>query len=656
MRRLFILLFIHFIAVSLIGQDLPWSAESPSPDGYGYTWKTNTASGGPVYSWIDITNTGTVVEGLGDDNFVGPFALGIDFQFYWLDKTEVWISSNGHISFAPFNIASSQAAGGFAPLPNSGDGKNDIIAPYLADLNVGQNEGGNPNLGQVLYYSDQAANKFIVTYKNIPYWVNNADGWQGANTFQVILDGNDNTITYQYQTMFGEWAPSYNQGDYPFTVGIEAITGTFGLSATGEAKVTPADRPVNGTAIKFIPPSSPGPVVDVEVSELGPSGKQGFFVPWNPFPLEQDPSFRLKGKVRNLGSATISSSVVVQVEVTDSLELLYVSQRDTIFGGFQPLQEKDFEFSDVFYPPFENTYSYKVTVMNGNDFGDVFAGNNSTTVEMITIDTSKTDIILSYNGRDEATNVSGPTITSGDDGSGVLFEPPAYPAELKNIQMVLFGLANADPIVPGEDLVEVAVYGVSTDGSIPGPELYRKTINQTELADQNSYVGDYFNVSLPTPLTISEGGFYIGVFQLTEKLGLGFGLIPPISGRSYEVLSGTWSPNRNATTQEFYIRAVIGLDDNAVYTPIDKEIEDLHTFSVYPNPNNGRFALEVGLENPSELGIKIFDLAGNKVYLGSSPMVQNYKREIDLSYLSSGMYILQISTAKGQQSQRIFIR
>lgn len=654
MRRLFILLFINLICVCLFSQDLPWAAESPTPDGYGYTWKTNSATGGPNYSWVEITNTGTVVEGLGDDNFVGPFPLGIDFDFYWLKKTEVWISSNGHISFAPYVVSS--GTDGFPPLPRATDGKNDMIAPYLADLNAGENEGGNPNLGQVLYYSDQANNRFIVTYKNIPYWVNNADGWQGANTFQVILNGDDNTILFQYKNMFGDWSPSYNSGDFPFTVGIEAITGTFGLSAAGTGRVTAADKPVNLTAIEFIPPSNPAPVVDVEVSELGPSGKQGFFVPWNPFPLEQNPSFRLRGKVKNLGSAVINEAIIIQARVTDSLELLYVNQTDTIFGGLQPNQEKEFSFSDVFYPAFENSFVYNVRILNGNGFGDVNAGNDQTTVEMITIDTSKTDIILSYTGRDETQFVTNPTQTNEDDGEGILFEPPAYPAQIKEIQYFLTGISGADPIIPGEDLGEVAIFGLSTDGSIPGPELFRDTVNEADITVTSNFDGNYYRVILPNPITITEGGFYLAWFQLQDKVGLAIGNNPPISGRSFEVSSGTWAPDRNATTQEFWVRAIIGLEDNAVYTPIDKEISDLHTFSVYPNPSTGRFALEVGLDNPSELGIKVFDISGNKVFLELSPLMQNYKKEIDLSHLSSGMYILQISTDKGTQSKRILIR
>ena len=151
---------------------------------------------GPVFDWIDITTIGTKVEGLFDDNFVGPFNMGIDFPFYWLTKNELWISSNGYISFAPFNISSQ----GFGfPAPPRADNNNDLIAPYMTDLSA----AGTNNPGEVYYYHDDANNRFIVSWENFPYWADNAADFSGSNTFQVILNASDSTITFQYLDMNG---------------------------------------------------------------------------------------------------------------------------------------------------------------------------------------------------------------------------------------------------------------------------------------------------------------------------------------------------------------------------------------------------------------------------------------------------------------------
>ena len=67
---------------ALLLVSVPLFAGSGGPDSYGYTWKDSDEPDGPVYSWIDITTTGTLVTGLGDDNIVGPFTMDTDHPFY----------------------------------------------------------------------------------------------------------------------------------------------------------------------------------------------------------------------------------------------------------------------------------------------------------------------------------------------------------------------------------------------------------------------------------------------------------------------------------------------------------------------------------------------------------------------------------------------
>ena len=75
------------------------------PDLYGYTWRDSYDSVGPLYSWVDITTTGTQVLGLADDNVIGPFAIPNEFQYYWYFPKLVWIGSNGYITFNSNNLS-----------------------------------------------------------------------------------------------------------------------------------------------------------------------------------------------------------------------------------------------------------------------------------------------------------------------------------------------------------------------------------------------------------------------------------------------------------------------------------------------------------------------------------------------------------------------
>jgi hypothetical protein len=69
------------------------------PDSYGYSWIDSEEPGGPDWAWTDISETGELIDGLGDDNVVGPFEFPFEFPFYGQSKNHFWISANGCISF-----------------------------------------------------------------------------------------------------------------------------------------------------------------------------------------------------------------------------------------------------------------------------------------------------------------------------------------------------------------------------------------------------------------------------------------------------------------------------------------------------------------------------------------------------------------------------
>ena len=71
------------------------------PDDFGYHWIDSTEEGGPVYDWIEISETGTstITYGVpsfsGDDNFSEPIAFGFDFPFYGIDRSYFIVDVNG---------------------------------------------------------------------------------------------------------------------------------------------------------------------------------------------------------------------------------------------------------------------------------------------------------------------------------------------------------------------------------------------------------------------------------------------------------------------------------------------------------------------------------------------------------------------------------
>lgn len=79
-------------------------------------------------------------------------------------------------------------------------------------------------------------------------------------------------------------------------------------------------------------------------------------------------------------------------------------------------------------------------------------------------------------------------------------------------------------------------------------------------------------------------------------------------------------------------------------------------FKVYPNPSSGIFNIEFTSKNTSNVNIAVFDLLGRKImqktYINS---VTAFKDALDISHISSGLYILQVKRGNEISSQKIQI-
>jgi hypothetical protein len=188
---------------------------SGGPDLFGYEWIDSNEPNGPQYVWNDISTTGTEITNWiatgsfdpRDEGTAGPFPIGIDFKFYGESKTELYVNTNGVISF--INITENIFSNGAIPTSGIPD---DLIAPFWDDLD-GRTQGN-------VYYK-QDGNKFIIQFTN----------WQrysgtGSLTFQVVLQSN-NRIYFYYENM----AATLNS----CTVGIENYNGTDGLQIANNA-------------------------------------------------------------------------------------------------------------------------------------------------------------------------------------------------------------------------------------------------------------------------------------------------------------------------------------------------------------------------------------------------------------------------------------
>ncbi len=149
--------------------DTTWRITAPArrdgPDGYGYTWRSTN------YSWEEISGTNDL--NLYDDQTSGGIPIGFDFDYYGTDRSTVYVSSNGFITFLP-NQSNSCCTGRDTPNPSYADG---IIAGLWEDL--------NPWAGGDIWYTTRGtpgARRFIVEFENVPHYPNTQ-----PVTFQIVL-------------------------------------------------------------------------------------------------------------------------------------------------------------------------------------------------------------------------------------------------------------------------------------------------------------------------------------------------------------------------------------------------------------------------------------------------------------------------------------
>ena len=229
------IVFVFVLALSISFLN---AQTSGGPDAFGYIWKNSDDPQGPEFKWIDITGTGKLVLGVADDNAVGPFNLPFQFNYYDSTYSEIKIGSNGWVSLV--NIGN--MAHCFSQIPQAG-GISNFIAPFTADLNF--YSGGSPNYGLV-YYDTLRADTFIVSYIDAPFWVNATPDFIGYNTFQVIFDAQDYSITFQYLQIEDTLA-TYSSGcSRNSVVGIENKDGSTGLEVYADTNLPP-----DSMAVKF---------------------------------------------------------------------------------------------------------------------------------------------------------------------------------------------------------------------------------------------------------------------------------------------------------------------------------------------------------------------------------------------------------------------
>ena len=621
MKKLFTLLLAFAGAAgSALAQN-----SSVLPDTYGYTWKNNSAAGGPTYAWRDITTRGTLITGLDDDNSAGMFNMGFTMKYYWVDVSRVKVGSNGWVSFGEIgNIAH-----GFPNMPQV-DANANFVAPFMADMNFSSATAPNP--GRAYYYTNNV-DTMIISYENVPYWQNAAVDFVGSNSFQVIFAKADNSITFQYKNMNPVIPNITTLNDA--VVGIENITQTIGLEVMKDM------IPANNTAYKFYrPATSSYQVVDLKANWNTDNRNGAVFGLTNQ-------SMPISGNVANVGNTHISTPFQVRSQVrqvsTGGIRYTQTANLPKLRQG----TDTTYNQTTGFTPATEGTYSLTSTILLSSDANSL---NNNNISEIVAIDTTgkKREVSLLYN--------DGFPESFTSFGAGMYFKPPFYPTEVRTIEAYL---ATAQGTTTAANGFTVSLYAENPVTGGLGALLF-----DTVLTAGNVIINATNSIEIPQPQLemITSGGFYVTWVPnvpagATANVYVGVDENPPFSFRTFEVQAGNITDFRTADTEDFMINAIIG---TKIMGPagIKKDRNGVIGFSnVYPNPTADKVTFEYALKENAPVELTITNVIGSKVKTVSFGK-QNagvQKETLSVANLKAGVYFCSLKVGENVVTKRLVI-
>jgi hypothetical protein len=490
-------------------QNMPVIAGEGGPDVYGYTWVDSDTAIGPVFSWIDTTSGWTEVTGLFDDNVVGPIPLGFAFPYYWYTVDQIYVGSNGYISFSDATLE----AAAFQPLPDP-TRPNDVVAPLMDDLDF---TVGDPSC---YYWTNAATDTFIISYLDVRFWNSPAS----TNTFQIILSGPDSTITFQILDQTG---PSQSQDSR--SVGIEDVTGTVGLRYL--FGYTPPENVIHDDlAILFMPPDSTTYVVtDAAVTDAGSEDSRGFIM------LPTD-SRDLWAVVKNTGNQ-VAAGFDVYGWIMDTLGTVYFGDTVTI-ASLDPGAVDTAMFTPSWTPPSEMTYIFKAKV---NLLGDGVDVNDSAMAEVL---------VVGYPGEftwvDDFTEM-GMSWNGTGSGWANKFTPPQYPCLVQSVS------ARVETTFAPPKTITVQLLDDDTPDGSPGTVLADTTFTVSASGGAwytyTLHPGHYF--------VFTDGSFFVGYIQNDASdpfIAMDFS--EPKSRHGWEY-TGSYAPHRDNDSMDIALKASV---------------------------------------------------------------------------------------------------
>ncbi|MFM9987368.1 reprolysin-like metallopeptidase [Flavobacterium sp.] len=159
---------------------------------------------------------------------------------------------------------------------------------------------------------------------------------------------------------------------------------------------------------------------------------------------------------------------------------------------------------------------------------------------------------------------------------------------------------------------------------------------------------DNFNI------TMSDGA---AAFTCVANMTGTFSPASPLSVFNGLVANGTW----RLTTADFYNGDTGTINSwgvtlcNKTYTLSNDEFE-FTDFNLYPNPNNGSFAVKFTSDSSNDIKINVHDMRGRQVYEKSFSNTGAFNQNINLNKVEAGIYLVSIVDGAKKTVKRIVVQ
>jgi len=184
----------------------------------------------------------------------------------------------------------------------------------------------------------------------------------------------------------------------------------------------------------------------------------------------------------------------------------------------------------------------------------------------------------------------------------------------------------------------------------------------------NDNIEKWFNVSI-NPTNFVDGDAILvllsSTYSLTDTVALSTNGRYEYTGEGYSIYPSGSASNPEITAGTFYyfpsggsaLCIRLNLDPEAIGVNVGINENNISNFNIFPNPNNGKFNVQIQAYNTEKLNLVVRNLIGQMVYQEKVSVINSKNKSLDLSYLPQGMYTVSLESEMSKLNmQKIIIQ